>query len=199
MKTSFKYRFIILLSVLFLLFVSKFSLASITGIWDISISEQLTLKIKGLKTEKEITNLSEKWEFYENGFFDKTDGLQGFWIQKGRKYIIFLNVRDTVEKLVNLLTSKGFNNTTVNTTEQFFIIKKKKNETLKGKFIIKADIVFESGDTGKIKIKGKFTGTPDKTSQSVPTSPSAVANSSTQINLLWDTSADKCINCILLQ
>lgn len=176
--------------IFFLIIFSSTSWASIVGSWDVFVSEKLKLKIKGLKTEIDIKNLPEQWIFYGNGSFEKTDDISGVWIQRGRKYEVFLNEEDVIENLKDLLANKGFSNTIINITKQRFIVKEKNNNKLQGKYLILADITFESGNIGRIKIKGKCTGSLDEIPPTIPSNLSTVAISETQINLSWDASTD---------
>ena len=180
----------LLFIIFFLLIFPSTSLASIIGSWDVFVTEKLKLKIKGLKTEIDIKNLPEQWIFYGNGSFEKTDDISGIWTQRGRKYEVFLNEEDVIENLQDLLANKGFSNTVINITKQRFIAKEKKNNTVKAKYLILADITFENGNTGKIQIKGKCTGGLDSIPPTKPDNLSAVAISETQFNLVWDASTD---------
>jgi hypothetical protein len=157
-----------------LLLVSNYAMASVNGMWNMDNDEKRSLKIGKAKPTIEIENFSDVWVFKDDGTFEfKQDASSelplfvGTWSQKGSSFNISLDpeqVRIFIES--QLLEGGPPANATIKKLRFFG---SEKNWTIKGKYQIKADLVFPDSSKGTLDINGSFTGTlPYDTSEYFP-------------------------------
>jgi hypothetical protein len=160
-------RLIIFFLTLSLLLVSGHAIASVHGTWNIEKIEKSSLKIGKAKPTIEIVNLADVWTFKDDNSFTSTS-LFGAWSQKGSSFTITVDPAQVRALIENEFLSDG--QTVTATIKKLRIYgSEKKDWTLKGKYEIKADLVFPDLSTGTLDIKGTFTGTlPYTTSEYYP-------------------------------
>jgi hypothetical protein len=155
---------VVLISMSVLIF-SNFAMASVHGMWNMDTIEKRSLKIGKAKPAIEIENFSDVWVFKDNGTFEfkentssATPLFAGTWSQTGSNFKISLDSEQIRIFIESELLSKGLP-ATATIKKLHFFGSEKKNWTIKGKYQIKADLVFPDLSTGTLDINGSFTGT----------------------------------------
>ncbi len=147
---------IILLSFSLLLF-SGVATASVHGTWNMEKIEKSSLKIGKAKPVTEIENFMDVWIFKDDNSFSSVF-FSGIWSQKGSSFNITVDTEQVRALIESELLSDGLS-TTATIKKLRIYGSEKKDWTIKGKYEIKADLVFPDASTGKLDIKGSFTGT----------------------------------------
>ena len=155
---------VVLLSLSILIF-SNFAMASVNGMWNMESIEKKSLKIGKAKPIIEIENISDVWVFKDDGSFEfKQDASSeiplfvGTWSQKGSSFNVDINYEQMRIFIESELLSGGLPATATIKKLRIFG-SEKKTWTLKGKYQIKADLVFPDSSKGTLDINGSFTGT----------------------------------------
>jgi hypothetical protein len=149
-------KFTILLCLFSLLLFSGVAKASVHGTWNMEKIEKSSLKIGKAKPVTEIENFSDSWTFKDNGSFQSED-FTGEWTQKGASFSVSINPEQVRIFIQNEFLTDGLPSVTI---KKFRVYgSEKKDWTIKGKYEIKADLVFPDSSTGKLNIKGSFMGT----------------------------------------
>jgi|APFre7841882724_1041349.scaffolds.fasta_scaffold01592_7 hypothetical protein len=155
---------VVLLSLSILIF-SNFAMASVNGMWNMESIEKKSLKIGQAKPIIEIENISDVWVFKDDGSFEfKQDASSkiplfvGTWSQKGSSFNVDINYEQMRIFIESELLSGGLPATATIKKLRIFG-SEKKTWTLKGKYQIKADLVFPDSSKGTLDINGSFTGT----------------------------------------
>lgn len=132
-------------------------MASVHGTWNMEKIENSSLKIGKAKPVTKIENFVDGWIFKDDNSFQSTN-YTGAWAQKGSSFNISIDPEQVRIFIENDFLLRG--------TPATAMIKKlriygseKKDWTLKGNYEIIADLVFSDLSTGKLNIKGSFTGT----------------------------------------
>jgi len=130
--------------------------------WNVNITEKVKIKIKGQKPETDMSNPAEKWTLFDDGSFQKDDGIYGTWRQKGLKFAVSLDPEDIGDVIKGIFPEDV---TEVLVTKISFTGSEKKDGTIKGKYKVYAGVHFhdENGNVkvGTIIIEQNFTGTPE--------------------------------------
>lgn len=158
-----------------LLLVSSYAMASVHGMWNMDNVEKRSLKIGTAKPTIEVENFSDVWVFKDDGTFEfKQDASSevsifvGTWSQKGSSFNINIDPEQVRIFIESQLLAGGV---TANATikKLHFFGSEKKDWTIKGKYQIKADLVFPDSSKGTLDINGSFIGTlPYDTSEYFP-------------------------------
>jgi len=129
----------------------------VTKEWDVNITERVKTKIKGHKTEIDVSDYTEKWTLFGDGSFQTDNKLYGTWRQKGSKLAFFLDPEDIGELIADNFPADV---TSVLVTKIKFTGTEKKNGTIKGKYMAYAIVHFhdDNGDnnTATVIIEKKF-------------------------------------------
>jgi hypothetical protein len=151
-------KLIIILVAFSLLLVSSYAMASVHGAWNVDRIEKSILKIGKAKPVTEIENIPDVWLFKDDNSFTSTY-LLGAWSQKGASFTITVAPEQMSAFIESEFLSEGM---PVSATIKKLRIygSEKKDWTIKGKYEIKASLVFPDSSTGTLDIKGSFTGRP---------------------------------------
>jgi len=151
-------KLIIILVAFSLLLVSSYAMASVHGAWNVDRIEKSILKIGKAKPVTEIENIPDVWLFKDDNSFTSTY-LLGAWSQKGASFTITVAPEQMSAFIESEFLSEGM---PVSATIKKLRIygSEKKDWTIKGKYEIKASLVFPDSSTGTLDIKGSFAGRP---------------------------------------
>jgi hypothetical protein len=150
-----KLAFVILLLSIFVF--SNLAAASVHGTWNVESIEKTILKIGNAKPVTEFENIPDVWRFGDDNSFASTF-FSGTWTQKGSSFTITVAPEQVRIFIEGKFLAEGMPASA--TIKKLRIYgSEKKDQTIKGKYEIKADLVFPGPFTGKLDIKGSFTGT----------------------------------------
>lgn len=149
-------RVIILVVAFSLVLVSGYAMASVHGTWNVERIEKSSLKVGKAKPVTEIENFSDVWLLKDDNTFTSTD-FSGTWSQKGASFNITVDYAQMQAFIESEFLSEGM---PVSATIKKLRVygSEKKDWTIKGKYEIKADLIFPDLTTGKLDIKGSFVG-----------------------------------------
>ncbi len=137
----------------------------VTKEWDVNITEKVKIKIKGQKTEIDMSDYTEKWTLFDDGSFRTDNELYGIWKQKGSKFAFLLDPEDIGELIADDFLEDV---TSVIVPKIIFIGKEKKDGTIKGKYKAYAGVHFQDynwddynwvNNFATVIIQKNFTGT----------------------------------------
>ena len=147
---------VVFLSLVILVF-SNFAIASVHGTWSVGSNQKTTLQIGNLQLAPRIENVADVWFFKDDNSFSSAHFL-GTWSQKGASFTVTVDPEQVRALLESELLSNGLPATATIKKIRIFG-SEKKNQTIKGKYEVKADLVFPDLSTGKLNIISSFTGT----------------------------------------
>jgi hypothetical protein len=150
-----KLVFVIMLLSVFAL--SNFAMASVHGTWNVESIEKTILKIGSAKPVTDFENIQDVWSFRDDNSFASAF-FSGTWSQKGASFTIVVAPEQVRVFIEGKFLAEGMP-ASVTIKKLRIYGSEKKNQTIKGKYEIKADLVFPGPFTGKLDIKGSFTGT----------------------------------------
>jgi hypothetical protein len=146
----------VFLSLVILVF-SNFAFASVHGTWSVGSNQKTTLTIGNLQLAPRVENVADVWFFKDDNSFSSAHFL-GTWSQKGASFTVTVDPEQVRALLESELLSNGLPATATIKKIRIFG-SEKKNQTIKGKYEVKADLVFPDLSTGKLNIISSFTGT----------------------------------------
>jgi hypothetical protein len=159
-------KLVVVLVSLSILIFSNFAIASVHGMWNLENVEKRSLKIGKAKPTIVIENFSDVWVFKDDGTFEFKENASsdtplfvGTWSQKGSSFNVDINSEQVRIFIESQLLGAGLPPATATIKKLRFFGSEKKNWTIKGKYQIKADLVFQDSSTGTLDISGSFTGT----------------------------------------
>jgi len=159
-------KLVVVLVSLSILIFSNFAMASVHGMWNLENVEKRSLKIGKAKPTIEIENFSDVWVFKDDGTFEFKENASsdtplfvGTWSQKGSSFNVDINSEQVRIFIESQLLGGGLPPGIATIKKLRFFGSEKKNWTIKGKYQIKADLVFQDSSTGTLDINGSFTGT----------------------------------------
>ena len=83
-----RFVMILILSVSIVVF-SGIAWSSVIGDWDTTVNGRVTVKVPGYGAVSEKLSGYDEFAFYSNGFFE-SNGMDGTWVQKKKKFTIIL-------------------------------------------------------------------------------------------------------------
>lgn len=157
-------KFSMILVVCTVLVVSSYALASVHGEWNVDRSEKWSLKIGKAKPTIETHTVLDVWRFRDdNSFLSST--FSGSWKQKGARFDVYIDEAQVAAFIQNQFLANGvpvsatLKKLRIYGSEKNIYGVKNREWMIKGKYEIKADIVFPDLSVGKLDIKGDFMGT----------------------------------------
>jgi len=151
-------KLIIILIAFSLFLVSSYAIASVHGTWNVDRIEKSILKIGKAKPVTEIVNIPDVWLFKDDNSCESAF-FSGVWTQKGASFTVTVAYEQMKAFIESQFLSRGM---PVSATIKKLRIygSEKKDWTIKGKYEIKADLVYPDLTIGKLDIKGSFIGIP---------------------------------------
>lgn len=128
--------------------------------WNVSVTEKLTVSIKGHALEIDTNDYSEEWTLYADGSFATNSYLYGIWKQKGNKCTVSLDPEDMIDSIENIVDDYM---SRLKVTKINFTWTERRDGTIKGSYKIYAGAFFENyNNLGTVILQGSFTGAPLK-------------------------------------
>lgn len=167
-------KFSMMLVVCAVLLVSSYALASVHGEWNVDRSEKWSLKIGKANPTIETHTVVDVWRFRDdNSFLSST--FSGWWKQKGARFDVYVDEAQVATFIQNQFLANGvpvsaaLKKLRIYGSEKNIYGAKNREWMIKGKYEIKADVVFPDLSIGKLDIKGDFMGTmPYETAEYFP-------------------------------
>lgn len=156
-------KFSIILVVCAVLVVSSDALASVHGEWNVDRSEKWSLKIGNAKPTAETHTVIDVWRFRDDNSFHSSS-FSGSWKQKGARFDVYIDEAQVAAFIQNQFLARAIpvsatiKKLRIYGSEKNVYGAKSKDWMIKGKYEIKADVVFPDLSIGKLDIKGDFRG-----------------------------------------